>query len=483
MHSTGSERLILRLRRRPQASGMRAAYNQRLRYFPFITMQKLRIGAGAGFQGDRFEPAIILAEQGKLDYLVLECLAERTIALAHKARLENPALGYDAFLERRIAPLLPLLKRGAVRLITNMGAANPEAAGQKIIAIAQRLDIAIKVAVVTGDDVRAHLNSDTKVIESGRSLDSYPNVISANAYLGVEALLPALASDADIIITGRVADPSLFLAPIVHRFGWRLDDWDRLGQGTVVGHLLECAGQLTGGYFADPGKKDVPDLAHLGFPLAEVDCEGNAVFSKIAGTGGRIDLATAKEQLLYEVTAPSAYITPDVSADFTSVQLEQAGENRVRAGSGRGHPRSPTFKVSIGYRAGFRGEGEISYAGENAPARAELAGQIIDARLREHYPDLRIDFIGSTSIHRKNFFPDAKAYEVRVRAAANATKRADAERIGEEIEALYTNGPAGGAGARKHVTEVIGIVSCLIPRDLVTSHVALIESHPEHETV
>jgi hypothetical protein len=448
-----------------------------------MTMQKLRIGAGAGFQGDRFEPAFILAEQGDLDYLVLECLAERTIALAHKARLDNPALGYDAFLERRIGPLLPLLKRGAVRLITNMGAANPEAAGQKILEIARRLDIAIKVAVVTGDDVRAQLDADTKVIESGWSLGTYADVISANAYLGVEALLPALASNADIIVTGRVADPSLFLAPIVHRFGWRLDDWDRLGQGTVVGHLLECAGQLTGGYFADPGKKEVPDLAHLGFPLAEVDADGNAVFSKIAGTGGRIDLATAKEQLLYEVTTPSAYMTPDVIADFTSVRLEEAGENRIRASSGRGRPRSATLKASIGYRAGFRGEGEISYAGENALARAELAAQIIDDRLREHYPDLRIDYIGSTSVHRRNFFPDAKPYEVRVRAAANATNRAGAERIGEEIEALYTNGPAGGAGARKHVTEVIGIVSCLIARNLVPTRVALLESHPAYEAV
>jgi hypothetical protein len=442
----------------------------------------LRIGAGAGFQGDRFEPAIILAEQGELDYLVLECLAERTIALAQKDKLGNPELGYDAYLTRRLAPLLPLAKRRGFRIVTNMGAANPEAAGRAIVDIAQRDRIAIKVAVVTGDDVRAQLAPDVQVIESRRPLDSYQNVISANAYLGAEALLPALATDADVIVTGRVADPSLFLAPIVHHFGWRLDDWRLLGQGTVTGHLLECAGQLTGGYFADPGKKDVAGLAHIGFPLAEVDAQGNATFSKVAGTGGRIDLATVKEQLLYEVTDPSAYITPDVVADFTGVTLEQMGENRVRVNGGRGRARTPTYKVSIGYHAGFRGEGEISYAGENALARAQLAGRVIDERLREDFPELRIDYIGSTSVHRKNFFRDAKPYEIRLRAAAIAATRERAARIGEEVEALFTNGPAGGAGARKYVTEVVGIVSCLLARDRVSSEVTLLDSHLEHET-
>jgi Acyclic terpene utilisation family protein AtuA len=448
-----------------------------------MSANRLRIGAGAGFQGDRFEPAIILAEQGELDYLVLECLAERTIALAQRSKLEYPALGYDAFLRRRIEPLLPLLKRRGVRLITNMGAANPQAAGRAILEIARERRIAVKVAVVTGDDVRDRLTPDTKVIESERPLSAYENVVSANAYLGVEALLPALETGADIVITGRVADPSLFLAPIVHRFGWPLDDWERLGQGTVVGHLLECAGQLTGGYFADPGKKDVPDFAHIGFPLAEVDADGSAVLTKVAGTGGRIDLATVKEQLLYEVTNPSAYVTPDVVADFTTVRLEQLGENQVRASAGRGRARTQSYKVSIGYRAGFRGEGEISYAGENALARAQLAGRVIDERLRDDFPDLRIDYIGSTSVHGKSFFRDAKPYEIRLRAAANARTREAAERIGEEVEALYTNGPAGGGGARKYVTEVVGIVSCLLPREFVSSKVTLLEWQPEHETV
>lgn len=448
-----------------------------------MTTGSLRIGAGAGFQGDRFEPAIILAEQGNLDYLVLECLAERTIALAQKNKLDNPALGYDPFLQRRIEPLLPLLKKRGLRLITNMGAANPEAAGRAILAMARQQGIAIKVAVVSGDDVLKRLAPDLQIIETGRPIRSYAHVISANAYLGVEAMLPALASGADVIITGRLADPSLFLAPMVHHFGWRLDDWQRLGQGTVIGHLLECGGQITGGYFADPGKKDVPDLAHLGFPLAEVREDGGAVITKVTGTGGVISLATVKEQLLYEVTDPSAYITPDVVADFTQVKLEQIGKDRVSVSNGRGRAHTDSYKVSIGYQAGFRGEGEISYAGQNAFARAELAGRVISERLGEDFPDLRIDYIGSTSVHRKRFAPQIEPYEIRLRVASLASSTQQAERIGEEVEALYTNGPAGGGAARKYVTEVIGIVSALLARNEVSSKVTVLESEPHHETV
>ena len=448
-----------------------------------MTTGSLRIGAGAGFQGDRFEPAIILAEQGNLDYLVLECLAERTIALTQKNKLDNPTLGFDPFLQRRIEPLLPLIKKRGIRLITNMGAANPDAAGRVIIEIARQQGISIKVAVVSGDDVLTRLAPDLPIIETGRPLGAYRNVISANAYLGVEAMLPALASGADVIVTGRVADPSLFLAPMVHHFGWRLNDWQRLGQGTVIGHLLECAGQITGGYFADPGKKDVPDLAHLGFPLAEVGEDGSAILAKVAGTGGVINLATVKEQLLYEVTDPSAYITPDVVADFTQVKLHELGIDRVHVSNGLGRAHTDSYKVSIGYQAGFRGEGEISYAGQNALARAELAAQVLSERLGEDYPDLRIDYIGSTSVHRKRFAPNANPYEIRLRVAALASSAKQAERIGEEVEALYTNGPAGGGAARKYVTEVIGIVSALLPRSEVSSKVTVLESEPHYETV
>lgn len=433
----------------------------------------VRIGCGAGFAGDRLEPALVLVEQGELDYLVLECLAERTIALAQKRKRQDPTLGYDALLERRIELLLPYLRTKKVRLITNMGAANPLAAAQKIIDIAKRLSLSITVAAVTGDDVFSLLTGTETALETGKTLTDSGPLVSANAYMGVDSIVPALATEADIIITGRVADPSLFLAALVHEFGWALDDFDQLGQGTVIGHLLECAGQLTGGYFADPGRKDVPDMAHLGHPFADVSPDGTALFSKVAGTGGVLNLATAKEQLLYEVMDPSRYITPDVIADFTKVRLTEAGPNQVHASDGQGIARPDTLKVSVGYEAGFIGEGEISYAGSNALYRAKLAGDIIRERLQERFPDLRIDYIGSTSVHRTNFghYPDP--YEIRLRVAGRATTAKQAGLVGEEVEALYTNGPAGGGGARKYIHELVGIVSTLIDRNQVTPQVTL----------
>jgi len=427
----------------------------------------LRLACGAGFSGDRLEPAEILVAEAKPDYLILECLAERTIALAQKRRRQDPALGYDPLLERRIEGLLPLLLDNQVRLITNMGAANPRAAGEKIVAIARRLGRKVRVAVVTGDDVLDRLRGHEPALETGLPLRASGPLLSANAYLGIDAILPALQTGADIILTGRVADPSLFLAPLVHEFGWSRDDYERLGQGTVIGHLLECAGQLTGGYFADPGKKDVPDMARLGHPFADVAADGTAVFGKVAGTGGTLSVATAKEQLLYEVMDPGRYFTPDVVADFTQVRLEQLGPDQVRAMGGSGQPRPDTLKVSVGYEGGYTGEGEISYAGSNALGRARLAGAIIEERLRDQFAELRVDYIGSTSVHRTAFGTYPEPYEIRLRVAGRATSARQAALVGEEVEALYTNGPAAGGGARKYVHEVVGIVSTLLPRELV----------------
>jgi len=307
--------------------------------------------------------------------------------------------------------------------------------------------------------------------------------ISANAYLGADALLPALATGAEVIITGRVADSSLFLAPMMREFGWRFDDPKLLARGTVIGHLLECAGQLTGGYFADPGKKDVRDLAHLGFPFCDVAADGSGILGKVAGTGGQITLRTVKEQLLYEVTDPFAYVTPDVVADFGSVDLVALGEDRVFVKNASGSLRTDTLKVSVGYRAGFIGEGEISYAGPNARARAELAGAVIHERLHLDLPDIRVDLIGIDSTHGSDFGHASEPYEVRLRIAASAPTRELAERVGLEVEALYTNGPAGGGGARTRATERIGIVSTLMPREQVLTSVVRLSTERSVDSV
>ncbi len=429
----------------------------------------LRIGAGAGFSGDRIEPAVELAERGDLDFLVFECLAERTIALAQQRRLLDPHAGYDPLLAERFRATLPVCRQRGIKIVTNMGAANPAAAARATIEIARELGLSgVCVAAVTGDDVLEALGRiDPPLTDHPGRVSDLSDIVSANAYLGSEGIVEALAAGADIVITGRVGDPSLFLAPMIYHFGWAMDDWTRLGRGTVVGHLLECAGQLTGGYFADPGVKDVANLAQLGFPLAEVHADATAVLSKTPGSGGRLDLATCKEQLLYEILDPTAYYQADVVADLSKVRFEQLAPDRVRVSGGDGTPRPQQLKVSVGYRDGFIGEGHISYAGRSATERARLAGDIVRERLdMAHTPlrELRIELIGLDSLGRvpENTRPALR--DVRLRVAARTPDRASAERVGAEVEALYTNGPFGGGGAWRNTREVLAIASTLIDR-------------------
>lgn len=443
-------------------------------------MKTLRIGAGAGYSGDRIDPAIELAQKGSIAYLVFECLAERTIAIAQKARLRDAAGGYDPLLEERMEAVLPICREQGICILSNMGAANPQAAAAKTLEISQRLGLrSLRIAYVSGDDMLDALRDGSVAMESIEGpLPPREAWISANAYLGVLPLLQALQSEADVILTGRVADPALFLAPLVHEFGWSLEDWEILGQGIVVGHLLECAGQLTGGYFADPGFKDVPNLARLGFPIAEVSADGTTILTKVEGSGGVLNRATCTEQLLYEIQDPSCYFTPDVVADFSGVSIEEVGPNRVRVSGGRGRIRPSTLKVSIGYHDGYMGEGQISYAGPNALRRAELARAILAERLA-HVPfsELRFDFIGINSIHGAYLSRHAPTpHEIRLRAAGRAISRALAGQIAREVEALYTNGPAGGGGASGVTREIIAIASALVPRESVSPQVHILES-------
>ena len=435
-------------------------------------MKKINIGCGAGFSGDRLEPAVVLADKAGLDYLVLECLAERTIAIAQKQKLSNPNAGYDPFLERRISSLLPYLVKNKITLITNMGAANPIAAAKKALEIAKKGGFNLKIAAVYGDDVLDKLTGDEIASETKKAIRESGELVSANAYLGVDGILEALRQEAQIIITGRVADPSLVLAPLMHEFGWESND--QLGQGTVIGHLLECAGQLTGGYFMDKGKKSIPDPAHLGHPFAEVSEDGTAIFQKVPGTGGLLNLDTVKEQLLYEVVNPLAYQTPDITADFTTVRLKQEEENKVRVSGGTGKAASETLKVSVGYRAFYLGEGEISYTGHDSLERAQLAAEVVEERLSGLVDEMQVNFIGQNAIVKGKPM-DAKPREIRLRIAAKCKNLSTANLVGEEVEALYTNGPAGGGGVRKYSKEVIGIHSIYLDRKLAEPRVEIFE--------
>jgi len=437
-----------------------------------VSARPLRIGCGAGYSGDRIEPAVELVERGDLDVLVFECLAERTIALAQQARAADPAAGFDPRLDERMEAVLPEARRRGVRIITNMGAANPPAAAARIRAIASRLGLGgFTIAVVTGDDVRDLITTgDFTAQETGEPLTP-DTVVSANAYLGAEPIVEALRAGAGVIVTGRVADPSLFLAPIAVHHGWNADDWALAGRGTLVGHLLECAGQVTGGYFADPGVKDVRDLARLGFPLAEVEADGAAVVTKVAGSGGQVTAATCKEQLLYEIHDPAAYITPDVVADFSRVRVTDLGDDRVRVEGADGRARPAALKVSVGQYDGWIGEGQISYAGAGAVARGRLAAAVVEERLRmTGVPiiELRTDLIGVDALHDVGAARAAEPYEVRVRIAARTASAADAWRVAREVESLYTNGPAAGGGAFTSVRQVLAMRSALVPRDRVS---------------
>lgn len=444
--------------------------------------ENLRIGCGAGFARDRIEPAVELVEAGDIRYLVFECLAERTIALDQLDRVSDPNKGYNPGLEFRLRAVLPLCARKGIKVITNMGSANPEAAALKVASLCRDLDIPrLKIAAVLGDNVTDLVRQvKATIMETGEDLDVIrKKIVSANAYLGAEPIVEALAQGADVVITGRAADPSLFLAPMMHEFGWPAHDWHRLGAGTVLGHLLECAGQITGGYFADPGYKDVPGLGRLGFPICEVRPDGVGVVTKVPGSGGQITLATCKEQMLYEIHDPARYVTPDVVADFTEVEFFEVGPSQIEVQGGTGRPRTDSYKVSVGYRDSFIGEGQISYGGPGAYERARLAVEIVKERLLIQglqASEMRTDLIGIDSLHGPAVQGDqgGAPYELRIRVACRAASAAEAAKVGVEVATLLTNGPAGGAADFASVREIIGILSILLPRESVRPAVVFI---------
>jgi acyclic terpene utilization AtuA family protein len=444
-------------------------------------MRTIRIGAGAGYSGDRIEPAVELAERGGLHYFVFECLGERTIALAQQARRKNPDGGFDPLLAARMRAVLPVCRANGIKIVTNMGAANPPAAAEATRAIARAAGLAsLRIAAVTGDDVLSEARSSELALDIGSTVADLGNrVVSANAYTGAGPIAAALAQGADVVITGRAADPSLFLGPLIAEFGWAMDDWPMLGRGVLAGHLLECAGQVTGGYFADPPYRTVADLARLGFPIGEVREDGDLVITKVAGSGGAVTAATVKEQLLYEIHDPARYFQPDVVADFSAVRVEEIAPDRVRVTGASGAAKTGLLKVSVGYLDGFVGEGQISYAGPGAAVRGRLALDIVRERLAltgVSMSESRFDLIGADALHGVGHGGECAPYEVRVRVAGRTDSFIEASRIGEEVETLYTNGPAGGGGAWKATREVIAITSALAPEAMVHTAIRMIES-------
>ncbi len=444
----------------------------------------LAIGSGAGFSGDRTDAAgpvvATLVARGGPAALIFETLAERTLALAQIARRQDPAAGYEPQLDRFVGPVLKSCIAHRIPIVGNFGAANSRAAAARLQALGRELGLGrLRVGVVEGDDLsddrgrallREYLPPDTAARE----------LVSANVYQGATAIAGALRAGAQVVVTGRVADPSLAVGPAMAHYGWNETDWDRLGPATMAGHLLECGAQVTGGYFADPGFKDVPDLHAVGFPIAEIAPDGAFVITKAERTGGLVDARTVKEQLLYEVHDPAAYLTPDVVADISNAEVHGLGRDRVAVSGVRGHPRPATLKVNAWFDGGWLGEAEISYAGPNAEARARLAADVVRRRVGDALRP-RFDLIGVLSVFADDAgralaaAPPGGARDVRLRVAAAHADRAQIERLLAEVTALYTCGPAGGGGVRTGVRSRLSTVSCLVPRERVPARFEILE--------
>ena len=439
-------------------------------------METLAVGCGAGFSGDRVDagaPVVrTLIERGGPAALIFENLAERTLATQQLAKQVNSELGYEPLLELELRPVLADCLAHGIVIVGNFGAANPDGAARLIQRLASELGLpAPRIAVVRGDDLSSGEGREIVRDHLGSNFDD-ERFVCANVYQGAFEIAEAIRAGAQIVVTGRVADPSLTLGPAIAHFGWRRDQWDELAGATMAGHLLECGAQVSGGYFADPGMKDVPGLDDVGFPIAEIAADGSCIVSKALRTGGLVDERTVKEQLLYEVHDPAAYLTPDVVADISEATVAQVGPDRVRLSGVRGHPRTATLKANVFFDGGWFGEGEISYAGPNAEARARLAMDVMDKRMGPHMK-LRFDLIGVSSIlgDDANRLLQASAIgqanDIRLRVAGRHRELAVVDQLLREVTALWTGGPAGGGGVRVAKRQRLSTQSCLIARERV----------------
>ncbi|MEA2683688.1 MAG: hypothetical protein QOK05_2016 [Chloroflexota bacterium] len=413
---------------------------------------------------------IDLAAHGDLDYLAMDTLSERTLPAAQMRRRKDPNAGFDSRANVMFSDLLSTCVEKGITMVGNMGGANPAGAFGLAMEMAGAAGHkGLRIALITGDDVMDQVKRlDPILVNTGAPLSSvWGEVVSANAYIGADPIVAALEDGADLVIGGRIADPSLFLAPLMFEFGWADNDWPRLGAGQMVGHLLECGHHATGGNMADPPYRVIPGLTHLGMPMGEVQANGDWVMTKLPTAGGVVDVLNCKAQLFHEVHDPANYLTPDVTADFSQVVFNQVAKDRVFGTGAGGTARPENLKVLIGVMEGYIGEGEMTFAGPGAYTRAELAREVIRERIAEDNPaldEVRIDFIGVNS----TFGPSAPAAsgdspEVRLRFAGRTRDRAAAEWVTQEVHSLFFSVASGG-GMRRDVREVLGMYTTYMPR-------------------
>jgi len=447
---------------------------------------RVRIASGQGFWGDLLSAPREQVRRGPIDYLVMDYLAEVTMSILQKQKRKDPALGYARDLVPLMEELLPLLVEKDIRVITNGGGVNPAACRDAIFAAAARRGIrGLAIGVVAGDDILPQLGELRTAgiplanMETGEDLAGVADrVLSANVYFGAGPIVRALREGARIVITGRTTDTGLTLAPMIHEFGWKADDWDRLAAGTVAGHILECGAQASGGNFSADWRS-VPDLARVGFPIAEAGADGEIVITKHAGTGGLVSVQTVKEQLLYEIGNPAEYITPDCIADFTTIRLADEGPDRVRVSGVRGRQATPSYKVSMAYLDGYTAVGTLTYAWPDALAKARAADGILRRRLDDlglAFEEIRTELVGYNSCHGPLADTGAEVNEVLRRIGVRGTDAAAVERFGREIAPLILTGPpsvTGFAGGRPRPSEVIAYWPALIPKSAVTPEVTV----------
>jgi Acyclic terpene utilisation family protein AtuA len=449
----------------------------------------VRLGAGMAFWGDSVQPAITMAQRGDVDYLCCDHLAELTMSILSKQRRKNPDFGYTRDVLDLLRGALVTCAEKNIKIVTNAGGANPWSCAQAVARLAWDLGVTgLRIAVVSGDDIE-HRIDDLMAdgvpftnMDTGQDLAAVRDRLThACVYTGSEGIAEALALGADIVICGRVTDIALYLGPLVHEFGWAPDDWQRLGMATAVAHTIECGGQATGGLYAG-GWQDVPDLENLGYPIADFSDDGTAVISKTPGTGGRVDIGTVSEQLVYEILDPGNYLTADVTADFSQVALEQVGRDQVRVSGATGRPRPETLKVNMGYRAGFIGEAQFSYTWPDAYAKAQRGLRFLRNRLERagfKYEDEIVEYVGHNSMWQDRVPEpdDDDLTEIVVRYAARCPDAAEARKVFAECVPLYNNGPAGvaGVGTRPPLKELFGLWPCLLPREYISQSVELVE--------
>ena len=443
----------------------------------------IRIANGQGFWGDWLEAPVRLVEQGPLDYLTLDYLAEITMSIVQKQKQADPKMGYARDFPPLIGRIAKTLRERRVKVIANAGGVNPIACAKEV----RRLAPSLKVAVVLGDDLYDKLDEllakghEMKSLDTGEPLSTIRDrILSANAYIGAFPLAEALATGADVVITGRSTDTALALAPMVHEYGWKADDFDKLAAGTIAGHIIECGAQSTGGN-CQANWKTIPDFANIGYPIVEAEPDGTFAVTKHKGTGGRVTLDTVKEQLLYELGDPRNYITPDCIADFTSIQLQQSGEDRVRVTGIKGRPATTTAKLSISYLHGYKAIGSLVYSWPDALEKAQVADRIVRERLEQlglKFDEIYTEYLGVNACHGQAAPAVEQIPEVQLRIGVRGPDKKAVDRFTRELIPLVLNGPPTATGfgdGRPPVREVVAYWPALAPKDLIQTRVEVVE--------